>query len=51
MLLSHPGVICINLPVLQSARPRAVDSGEAKMSTASWENVDKQIPRKIRNNT
>ena len=41
----------INSPVLQSARPRAVDSGEAKMRTASWENVDKQMPRKIRNNT
>ena len=40
-----------NSPVLQSARPRAVDSGEAKMRTASWENVDKQMPRKIRNNT
>ena len=24
--------------------PRAVDSGEAKMRTASWENVDKQMP-------
>ena len=34
-----------NSPVLQSARPRAVDSGEAKMRTASWENVDKQMPR------
>ena len=32
----------MNSPVLQSARPRAVDSGEAKMRTASWENVDKQ---------
>ena len=41
----------INSPVLQSVRPRAVDSGEAKMRTASWENVDKQMPRKIRNNT
>ena len=41
----------MNSPVLQSARPRAVDSGEAKMRTASWENVDKQMPRKIRNNT
>ena len=40
-----------NSPVLQSARPRAVDSGEAKMRTASWENVDKQMPHKIRNNT
>ena len=40
-----------NSPVLQSARPRAVDSEEAKMRTASWENVDKQMPRKIRNNT
>ena len=40
-----------NSPVLQSARPRAVDSGEAKMRIASWENVDKQMPRKIRNNT
>ena len=40
-----------NSPVLQSARPRAVDSGEAKMRTASWENVDKQMPRKIQNNT
>ena len=35
----------LNSPVLQSARPRAVDSGEAKMRTASWENVDKQMPR------
>ena len=40
-----------NSPVLQSARPRAVDSGEAKMRTASWENVDKQVKRMIRNNT
>ena len=49
----HLGVIefFIDSPVLQSARPRAVDSGEAKMRTASWENVDKQMPRKIRNNT
>ena len=34
-----------NSPVLQSACPRAVDSGEAKMRTASWENVDKQMQR------
>ena len=40
-----------NSPVLQSARPRTVDSGEAKIRTASWENVDKQMPCKIRNNT
>ena len=41
----------VNSPVLQSPRPRVVDSGEAKMRTASWENVDKQMPRKIRNDT
>ena len=41
-----PGHLSANSPVLQSARrPRAVDSGEAKMRTASWENVDKQMPR------
>ena len=44
------GTLKVNSPVLQSARPRAVDSGEAKMRTASWENVDKHMPRKIRNN-
>ena len=50
ILVKHPPDD-INSPVLQSARPPAVDSGEAKMRTASWENVDKQMPRKIRNNT
>ena len=40
-----PFILRRNSPVLQSARPRAVDSGEAKMRTASWENVDKQMPR------
>ena len=44
-------IATINSPVLQSARPRAVDSGEAKMRTASRENVDKQMPRNLRNNT
>ena len=39
-------ILCsFDSPVLQSARPRAVDSGEAQMRTASWENVDKQMPR------
>ena len=30
-----------NSPVLQFGAPPAIDSGEAKMRTASWENVDK----------
>ena len=30
-----------NCPVLQFGAPPAIDSGEAKMCTASWENVDK----------
>ena len=45
-------IICIkidsalyNSPVLQFGAPPAIDSGEAKMRTASWENVDKQMPR------
>ena len=31
-----------NSPVLQFGAPPAIDSGEAKMHIASWENVDKQ---------
>ena len=30
-----------NSPVLQFGEPPAINSGEAKMCTASWENVDK----------
>ena len=41
-VVSRSSSIVSNSPVLQSARPRAVDSGEAKMRTASWGNVDKQ---------
>ena len=29
---------CFNSPVLQFGAPPAIDSGEAKMCTASWEN-------------
>ena len=32
-----------NSPVLQFGEPPAIDSGEAKICTASWENVDKQM--------
>ena len=31
----------LNSPVLQFGAPPAIDSGEAKIRTASWENVDK----------
>ena len=31
----------VNCPVLQFGAPPAIDSGEAKVGTASWENVDK----------
>ena len=39
-------VVCViyiisNSPVLQFGAPPAIDSGEAKRRTASWENVDK----------
>ena len=34
-----------NSPVLQFGAPPAIDSGEAKMRTVSWENIDKQMPR------
>ena len=33
-----------NSSVLQFGVPPAIDSGEAKICTASWENVDKQMP-------
>ena len=35
-----------NSPVLQFGAPLAIDSGEAKIRTASWENVNKHMPRK-----
>ena len=34
-----------NSPVLQFGAPPAINSREAKIRTASWENVDKQMPR------
>ena len=34
-----------NSPVLQFVAPPAIDSGEAKIRTASWENVDKYMMR------
>ena len=34
-----------NSPVLQFGVPPAIDSEEAKIYTASWENVNKQMPR------
>ena len=34
-----------NSPVLQFGAPPAINSREAKVRTASWENVDKQMPR------
>ena len=37
-----------NSPVLRIPRPRAVHLGEAKMRTASWENVNKQMPRNMK---
>ena len=34
--------LCLhNFPVSQLGAPLAIDSGEAKMRTASWENVNK----------
>ena len=33
-----------NSPVLQFGAPPAIDSGEVKIRTASWENVDKHMP-------
>ena len=32
-------------PVLQFGAPPAIDSVEAKICIASWENVDKHMPR------
>ena len=31
--------------ILQFGAPPAIDSGEAKICTASWENVNKQMPQ------
>ena len=36
---------CSNSHVKQLSAPPAVDSAQAKMQTASWENVHKQMPR------
>ena len=33
----------MNSPALQFGAPSAIDSGEAKIRTASWENVDKHM--------
>ena len=37
-----------NSPVLQFGGPPAIDSGEAKISTASWKNVYKHMLRNIK---
>ena len=35
----------MNSPVLQFGAPPAIDSGEAKMRTASWEMSTNKMPR------
>ena len=40
-----------NSPILQFGAPLGIDSGEAKIRAASWENGDKHICREIRNYT
>ena len=37
--------VCLNSPVLQFGAPPAIDSGEAKICTASRENVNKHMAR------